>query len=485
MQKLAAFDAVAKSQDMMQRTTLAAANMSAAGFGTMESAATNLGKALTNPVKGINLLERSGVQFTEQQHEQIKAMVEAGDTAKAQAIIMGQVEGTFSGVAEASASGTDKMKLGWDEAAEALGASFLPILSQVIAALAKLGVWMGQHTQLVKVLVVAFTGLTATLTVVGYTLKAVKTAQAALGVIQKATTQGTLLYTLATKANVIAMNLASFAARKMGMSMLMALGVFGLIIAAVVLLAIVIIRNWDKIKAATAAVWGWIKSFLAKTWDWIKAKAKAVWDGIVKVVQVAWKVIKTVLQLNPFIWVLTHLDLVKKWVKAAWDWVSGYVKTAWGKIKGLFNVNPFQAIKGFLDTLEGWFRATFDWILGKVQDLVSKINSAVSGIKSALSKAKDMANKIPRPGKGKSAGGMTAAVVARSLASPVAASLVGGVPVPQAGLVPVRPGDGGGTTINVYGALDPDSVGRQIKRLLENHDVRQGRVRGAPRPVAW
>ena len=34
-------------------------------------------------------------------------------------------------------------------------------------------------------------------------------------------------------------------------------------------------------------------------------------------------------------------------------------------------------------------------------------------------------------------------------------------------------------------ALDPDAVGRQIKRILENHDTRQGRARGAARQVAW
>ena len=484
MQKLAAFKDVSKSQDMMARATLAAANMSAAGFGTMESAATALGKAITNPVKGINLLERSGVQFTQQQHEQIKAMVEVGDTAAAQAIIMKQVEGTFSGVAEASASGTEKMKLQWDEAAESLGTGLLPILSAVIAILSKLGSWMGKNTKLVMTLVVAFTALTASITVVGYALKAYQTASAAVHVIQKLTTQGTILHTVATKAQTIAMNIASFAARKLGVSMLMALGVIGLIIAAVVVLAIVIIKNWDKIKAVTAKVWGWITGFLKATWEKIKGWCKAAFDAIAKIVSKAWDILKRIIRLNPFIFILTHLDWIKAKMSAAWEWISGKVKGYWDKIKGLFKTNPFTAIQGFLDQLKSWFTSTFEWIIGKVNDFVNKVKSAVDSVKGMVGKAKDMASKIPRPGKGKSAPGGSNAVVARAFATPVTQSLVGGVPVPQTGLVPVRPGDAG-PTINVYGALDPDAVGRQIKRILENHDTRQGRARGAPRQVAW
>lgn len=63
--------------------------------------------------------------------------------------------------------------------------------------------------------------------------------------------------------------------------------------------------------------------------------------------------------------------------------------------------------------------------------------------------------------------------------------MVGGVPVPQAMTVASRGGGGGGLSITVNGALDPDAVGRQIKRLLENHDLRQGRTRGEARRVAW
>ena len=47
-----------------------------------------VGKALNDPLKGLTALSRIGVQFTAQQQEQIKAMVEVGDVAGAQKIIL-------------------------------------------------------------------------------------------------------------------------------------------------------------------------------------------------------------------------------------------------------------------------------------------------------------------------------------------------------------------------------------------------------------
>jgi len=54
------------------RATKAAIDLAAAGFGTAESNAVQLGKALNDPIKGITALAKSGVTFTEQEKEKIK-----------------------------------------------------------------------------------------------------------------------------------------------------------------------------------------------------------------------------------------------------------------------------------------------------------------------------------------------------------------------------------------------------------------------------
>lgn len=456
MQKLAAFQDVAKSQDLMAKATMAAADMSAAGFGTMDSAATALGKALQDPEKNLGALTRMGVSFNKQQREQIKTMTEAGDKAGAQAVIMKEVEGTFGGVAEASASGTAKMKLAWDEAAETIGTVLVPVLGILNAVLTKVANFAEEHSTAFLIMA----GTIATLAA------------------------GIWAANAAMKAWAVATKVAGVATKVFGLILKSSLGVWGLIITAVVLLAVLIVKNWDKILAATKAVWGWISGFLTKTWDKIKDLASKVWDGIVKVVQKAWEVLKRIIKLNPFVFILTHLDWIKDKVGAAWDWIKDKVSKAWAAVKGLFKgANPFQAIKDWLDTLEDWVQAAFDWITDKFEALWSNISGVADKITGAFNKAKDLVGKLPLPGKS-APGGNSAAVVSRGLATPVARQMVGGVPVPQAAVVSSA-GGGGGVQVVIQGALDPDAVGRQVKRLLENHDIRQGRVRGAARRAAW
>lgn len=67
-----------------------------------KSSAIQLGKALNDPIKGITALSRVGVSFTEQQKEQIAAMVKAGDTAGAQSVILKELQKEFGGSAEAA-----------------------------------------------------------------------------------------------------------------------------------------------------------------------------------------------------------------------------------------------------------------------------------------------------------------------------------------------------------------------------------------------
>lgn len=65
--------------------------------------AIRLGKALNDPVKGISALTRVGIQFTDQQKAQIKALTESGDLMGAQKIILAELQSQFGGSAAAYA----------------------------------------------------------------------------------------------------------------------------------------------------------------------------------------------------------------------------------------------------------------------------------------------------------------------------------------------------------------------------------------------
>lgn len=89
-------------RDVFPRATAAVLDL-ATGLGTdLKSAALQVGKALNDPVQGVTALSRAGVQFSESQRETIRRLVETGETAQAQAIILAELETQFGGAAKAA-----------------------------------------------------------------------------------------------------------------------------------------------------------------------------------------------------------------------------------------------------------------------------------------------------------------------------------------------------------------------------------------------
>lgn len=116
---------------VFDRTTQAAIDLAAAGFGSAESNAVQLGKALNDPIKGLAALSKSGVTFTEQEKEKIKTLVESGNMLEAQNIVLQAIEAQVGGTAVATANGTDKMKVAFSQLQERLGEQLLPILEKL------------------------------------------------------------------------------------------------------------------------------------------------------------------------------------------------------------------------------------------------------------------------------------------------------------------------------------------------------------------
>lgn len=119
------------------RAQQAAVDMATRLGGEPQAAAIMLGKALNDPAKGITALTRVGVQFTEQQKAQIKAMAAVGDTAGAQGVILAEVEKQFSGAAQAAADATPwrKVQVAIGQAMDAIGGAILPLIGPVTAAI--------------------------------------------------------------------------------------------------------------------------------------------------------------------------------------------------------------------------------------------------------------------------------------------------------------------------------------------------------------
>lgn len=83
------------------QATKSALDMSVALGVSMPNAAKLVGKALNDPIKGVGALTKAGVQFTDKQKAVIKRLVETGDVAGAQGIILQELNTQFGGSAEA------------------------------------------------------------------------------------------------------------------------------------------------------------------------------------------------------------------------------------------------------------------------------------------------------------------------------------------------------------------------------------------------
>jgi hypothetical protein len=112
------------------RATKAALDLAATGFGTAESNAVQLGKALQDPIKGITALARAGVTFTEEEKNKIAVLVEGNNLLAAQDLILQAIEQQVGGVAEATALSSLKIKNAFGQIEDALGLALLPLLDQ-------------------------------------------------------------------------------------------------------------------------------------------------------------------------------------------------------------------------------------------------------------------------------------------------------------------------------------------------------------------
>ena len=326
------------------RTTQAAIDMQAAGFGDSASNAVKLGRALNDPVHGVTALTRVGVTFTAGQKEQIKAMVDAGNTAGAQDLILKSLESRVGGTAAATATGSSKMAAGWKQVEESLGKALLPTFNKLVSfldknvfpAIKQFADFVGKNPVIIEVLVGALAALT-------------------IGLV------------IAT-AVVWAMNAAMFA----NPVTWIILGIMALI-AIVVLLVL----NWDSVVKFITKIWngfiGWITGVLKGFVGWWNGLWKGlfgfvsdVWNGFVGWIKGVW---------NGFVgWIMDGIKAYSSFWLGIWKGIGDVFKNVWNGIAD-FGKGVWNGIVGF--------------VKGGVNGVLHAINGIIDGINgvAALGKA--------------------------------------------------------------------------------------------------
>ena len=139
---LLTFDSINKTADetggIFDRATKASLDLAAAGFGSAESNAKSLGRALEDPIKGLTSLTRQGVTFTDAERERIETLVESNKVGEAQAFILEAIEKQVGGTSEATANASDRIRESFGVIVDSIALSLAPQfekLTDVVAGL--------------------------------------------------------------------------------------------------------------------------------------------------------------------------------------------------------------------------------------------------------------------------------------------------------------------------------------------------------------
>ena len=103
--------------------------------GDLKSASIMLGKALNDPVANLSALSRAGIQFSKEQKDLVKSLVETNRLADAQTIILAELEKQYGGSAEAArdtgAGALQGLAMQLSDISEDIGQMLLPIVLEM------------------------------------------------------------------------------------------------------------------------------------------------------------------------------------------------------------------------------------------------------------------------------------------------------------------------------------------------------------------
>lgn len=127
------------NKNIFPQTTKVVLDMSTALNEDLKSASIQVGKALQDPILGITALRRVGVNFNDSQKEVIKNLVETGQKAKAQSLILEELQREFGGSAEAAgntlAGAMAKLKNQINNVQEAIGGMLVRAINPLLQGL--------------------------------------------------------------------------------------------------------------------------------------------------------------------------------------------------------------------------------------------------------------------------------------------------------------------------------------------------------------
>jgi hypothetical protein len=121
------------------------------GLHELTSQATQLGRALENPAQAMRMLKTAGITLSEAVEDQVKVFMEAGEVAKAQEVILDELEAKYTGLADTlGTTVSDRFEIvqhRFEDMRKGIGDDLLPIVERSIPLFEALAVAIEQSLQ--------------------------------------------------------------------------------------------------------------------------------------------------------------------------------------------------------------------------------------------------------------------------------------------------------------------------------------------------
>lgn len=162
---------------------------------------------------------------------------------------------------------------------------------------------------------------------------------------------------------ILAAQAAANAAR-MAASWVVAMGPIGWITAAVVALVVLIIANWDKIKAYTIKIWGVVSKWLSSAWTGIKNAASKVWSALVTLIKANFELQKKI--------IMTVWNAIKSAATRIWNGIKSALSSIW---KGIISTGKtvWNGLKTFFTAWLNFQKKIWSTIWNAVKSTVSAV----------------------------------------------------------------------------------------------------------------
>ena len=448
------FSEVAKSADtaggVFDRTTQAAIDLAASGFGTVDSAAVQLGKALQDPANKLTALQKSGISFTEAEKEKIKALQESGDMLGAQTILLEAVEKQVGGTAAASAPASAKMKVAWDEVTDALGTALLPMFEKVV------GYIISDIIPAIQSFIEEFkagkTPLNGFLDAVTGIFNFIKDNWSWLSAVALAIGAVFIAYTVGMTALSIANAIASFSFATLSAA-IAATGIGAIIIAVGLLIA-------GVIYLATQT------TFFQDTWSAMCAGVNAALEATGQFFNTVFTAIGQ--------WWTDMVNGIVAGFQAAVTWIGDLLNTVGGFFASVWN-GIGEGFRGMVNWIISLYESMINFIIGGINNFLSLLNGGLGAIKDLTGLDLQIGSipnvSLPRLAKG--------GIVMPSPGGTIAQIAEAGQPeavIPLSKLDSMLSGGKGNGATFIYNAAENRSISKE-QELLEA--MKRGRIQGA------